>query len=186
MAEYVREEILIEHSFDRKRCRHEIGGMTAVLHCHHFATLISRLANDCKLVDAKRILADCAEDAFHAALSNYFKRHGVSGIERRASLAEQYFSTVGLGMMRVKYAGYCSGEVIMEHSHVDEGWLKKWGEANSPVNHIGRGYVTAAFSAIFDRGRRIYFATERRSIARGASQSVIRVTDAHCAGDGAA
>jgi len=178
MPEYVREDFKIEHSFDRKRCRHEIAGRTAVLHCHHFATLISRLANDCRLLDAKRLLAECAEDAFRSALSDYFKKHTVIGLKDRIHIAEQYFSAVGLGRLRVKCAGYCGGQVILEHSHVDEGWLKKWGEAKVPVNHIGRGYVCAAFSAFYDRPRREFQARETQSIAQGAEVSIITVTDA--------
>lgn len=177
MAEFVKRELLLDHHFDQKTCRHTINGITAVLHCHHFATLTTQLANDCGLLDGKKLLADCAEDAFYQVLVAYYKEHGIVELGERISIGEQYFSAVGLGKLRVKNAGSCSGKVILEHSHVDEGWIKKWGKADKPVNHIGTGFVTALFSAIYDRNKREFVAREEQSIATGAEYTVITVTD---------
>jgi hypothetical protein len=60
---------------------------------------------------------------------------------------------------------------------VDEGWLKKWGKADKPVNHIGTGFVTALFSAIYNRGKGEFVAVEEQSIVTGAEYTVIIVTD---------
>jgi hypothetical protein len=166
------------HSFDKERCRHEINGLTAVLHCHHFASLTTQLANDCQLLDAKKLLAECAEDTFYKVLTNYYQQHDITKLDDRIRIAELYFSEVGLGKMRVKYAGPYSGEIILEHSHVDEGWLKKWGVFDKPVNYIGCGFASALFSAIYDRERRQYSAKELQSIACGADVSVIEVIEA--------
>jgi len=163
--------------FDSDRCRHVANDQTLVLHCHHFASLTTQLANDCSLLDAKELLAECAEDAFHAVLDDYYRANNISDLKDRIEAAEYYFSESGLGKLKVTYAGTCAGEVELAHSHVDEGWIKKWGTASEHVNHIGRGYVTAAFSAFFDRPKRSYAAVERQSIACGAPVSVITVTD---------
>jgi hypothetical protein len=177
MAEFIKNKLQFEHRFDQKTCRHTINGITAVLHCHHFATLTTQLANDCGLLDGKKLLANCAEDAFYPVLSSYYKQYGVQGIRERIEIGEQYFSAVGLGKLKVKNAGPCSAKVILEHSHVDEGWIKKWGKADKPVNHIGCGYVTALFSAVYDRPRREFNAVEEQSIVTGSDTTVIIVTD---------
>jgi hypothetical protein len=169
---------ILKASFERSRCRHIANGQTLVLHCHHFATLTAQLANDCALLDAKTLLAQCAEDAFYPVLSNYYRQNTICDLKIRIGIAERYFAEAGLGKLRVTFAGTCVGEVALEHSHVDEGWIKKWGKSTQTVNHIGCGYVTALFSAVYDRPTRTYAAKERQSIACGANVSVITVTDA--------
>jgi len=168
---------VLPSKFDEQRCRHVAGDTTLVLHCHHFATLISQLANDCSLLDAKKLLAECAEDAFYGVLKDHYAKNNVADLSERVAIAERYFSEIGLGSLKVNYAGLCSGEVALKHSHVDEGWLKKFGESSQPVNHIGCGYATALFSAVFDMPKRHFAAVERKSIACGAGESVITVTD---------
>ena len=171
-------KLTLQHSFDKDRCRHEINGQTYVLHCHHFASLTTQLANDCKLLDAKKLLMECSEDAFYQVLTDYYRRNNVTDLASRILVAEQYCSHVGLGKMKITYAGPYSGEVVFEHSHVDEGWVKKWGVTDKPVNHIGCGLVTAVFSAIYGCNTRKYRAKEVQSIACGAKTSVIKVTEA--------
>ena len=164
--------------YHRDRGRHIAEGKTLVLHCHHFAALTTQLANDCSLLNAKKLLAECAEDAFHTVLTDYYRLNGVGDLKERIWAAERYFSECGLGKLKVSFAGVCSGEVKLLSSHVDEGWVKKWGVSLAPVNYIGCGYVTALFSAVFDKPKRFYSAKERQSIACGAPVSVITVTDA--------
>ena len=168
---------ILQTRYDRERCRHIADGKTLVLHCHHFASLTTQLANDCSLLDAKKLLAECAEDAFYAVLADYYHKNNVCGLRERIEAAERYFSEAGLGLLKVNYAGSCAGEVALKHSHVDEGWVKKYGVASKPINYIGCGYVTALFSAAFGKPKRSYLAKERRSIACGAQISVITVTD---------
>jgi hypothetical protein len=169
---------ILEARYDHDRCRHVADGQTLVLHCHHFAILTTQLANDCALLDAKKLLAQCAEDAFYPVLANYYRKRDIRELRERVGVAERYYAEAGLGALRVKSAGQCFGEVELAYSHVDAGWLKRWGKADQPVNHIGCGYVTALFSALYDRQRRAYAARERQSIALGAKLSVITVTDA--------
>ena len=168
---------ILRTNFDSDSCRHIANDQTLVLHCHHFASLTTQLANDCTLLDGKKLLAECAEDTFYKVLTDYYRQHNIYDLQNRIEIAERYFAEAGLGKLAVKYAGSCAGAVIMEHSHVDEGWVKKWGTASQPINHIGCGYVTALFSAIYDKPVRTYIAKERQSIALGADVSVITVTD---------
>ena len=171
---------ILQARYDRDRCRHiATDGQTLVLHCHHFASLTTQLANDCTFLDGKKLLAECAEDAFYTVLSDHYRQKNVTDLRKRIETAERYFAECGLGKLKVNYAGLCAGEVELKHSHVDEGWVKKWGVTSKPVNHIGCGYVTALFSAVFDRPKRSYVAKERHSIACGDDVSIITVTDTY-------
>ena len=171
MTQYKRTELVLHKEFDTKTCRHTIGGSTVVLHCHHYATLYTQLALDCSMLDAKALLAECSEDAWEEFLSAYYRTQNISGISERFALAEQAYAAAGLGKMRVTCAGPESGEVTVEHSHLDAGWLKKWGQHSTPVNFIGAGFIAAAFAAVFGRPVRTYVATETQSIVSGADSS---------------
>ncbi len=171
MAQYKKTELVLNKVFDAKSCRHTVDGDTVVLHCHHFATLYTQLALDCSMLDTKALLAECSEDTWKGFLSGYYREQGISDTNERIDLAEQTYAAAGLGRMRVTCAGPESGEVTLEHSHVDEGWIKKWGKAEVPVNFIGAGFIAALFEAVFDRPVRSYTVLETQSIVCGASCS---------------
>ncbi len=175
MAQYKKTELVLNKVFDTQSSRHQIDGNTAVLHCHHYAVLYSQLAMDCGMLDAKVLLAECSEDAWIEFLSGYYKNNGVASLEDRLSIGEQTFAAAGLGKMRITCAGPDSGEVSLEHSHVDEGWIQKWGKHDKPVNHIGAGFISALFAAAFDRPARTFIATETQSIVSGAACSQFTV-----------
>jgi len=168
MTTYKKIELVLNKAFDAKSCRHKIDGITAVLHCHHFAVLYTQLAMDCSMLDAKVLLAECSEDAWAEFLCGYYRTHGISCMAERIALAEQTYAASGMGKMHVACAGPESGEVTIEHSHVDEGWIKKWGKNDTPVNFIGAGFIAALFAAVFDKPVRSYFATEIQGIVCGA------------------
>ena len=128
MAVIKKTEIVLDKQFDPRSCRHTLNGAVSVLHCHHYATLYCQLADDCGMLDGKKLLAECAEDTFHEVLAEYYETHDIQTMADRFAIAEQYYAVTGLGKMRVVSAGRESGEVELEHSHVDQGWIKKWGE----------------------------------------------------------
>lgn len=168
--------LVIEHTFDPVRSRHYLNGQLAVLHCHHYATLFTQLANDARdIVDGTRILRESSEDIFFRMLSDYFKKHGISDAAERIDIGRQLFSALGLGLMEVSSSGNKGGEVVMKHAHIDEGWLKKWGPAKTPVNFIGCGYLEALFAAAYEKPTRSYKAEETQSIVTGADRSVFRI-----------
>jgi len=168
-------ELVLDRRFDPKTCRHSINGQVQVLHCHHYATLYTQLANDCGMLDGKRLLAEVSEDTFYNILRDYYAANNISNIEDRISIAEQYFAISGLGKMTVRCASPESGEVELSTSHVDQGWIKKWGHKDQPVNFIGWGYISAMFSAVFDKPTRAYSVTETQSIVSGAETSRFEV-----------
>jgi hypothetical protein len=171
MTRYAKTELVLNREFDAQSCRHRIDGNTTVLHCHHYATLYTQLAMDCGMLDATALLAECAEDAWEKFLRDYYQAQGITGLADRITLAEQTYAAAGLGKMRITCAGPESGEVTLEHSHVDEGWLKKWGAHDKPVNYIGAGFIAGAFAAIFDRPTRSFMAIETVGIVTGAPRS---------------
>ncbi len=175
MAQFKTTELHLDHQIDGRTWRHYLNGELSVLHCHHYATLYSQLADDCELLDGKKLLMECAEDSFYPVLSNYFAENGIDTTAERIAIAEQYFAAYGLGSMRVSCAGPDSGEVVLDHSHVDEGWVKKWSKRDAPVNFIGCGYIAALFAAVFDRPTRAFDVTEVQSIVSGAECSRFNV-----------
>jgi hypothetical protein len=164
-------ELSVERKFDPVRCRHSVNGETYVLHCHHYATLYTRLAGDCAMLDGKKLLREVAEDSVYKVLADYYAKHGIESVAERIAIGEQYYSFTGLGEMRVVAAGADSGEVDLIHSHVDAGWIKKWGQRDKPVNHISCGYVAGMLAAALGKGPRRFLVTETASIVSGAERS---------------
>jgi len=164
-------ELCIERKFDPVRCRHSVNGETYVLHCHHYATLYTRLAEDCAMLDGKKLLREVAEDTVYHTLENYFTGHAVASVAERISIGEQYYSFMGLGQMQVVCVGPDSGEVDLIHSHMDLGWSKKWGQRDAPVNHVSCGFVAGMLAAVLDKSPRTYTVTEAASIVSGAKRS---------------
>ncbi len=175
MAVLAKDELKIDHFYDRLTCRQYLNGVLSVLHCHHYSTLYTQLAEDVEFIDAKTMLAECAEDSFFDMLEKYFKDNNVKDVLKKITFAEQYFAAVGMGKMKVNFIGPESGEVELTHSHVDEGWKKKWGEHTKPVNHIARGYIAAMFSLFNDQGTRQYTVVEAKSIVMGHQKSLFNV-----------
>jgi predicted hydrocarbon binding protein len=167
--------LMLERQFDPARCRHTLDGETYVLHCHHYATLYTQLAEDAAMLDGKRMLAEVAEDTAYEVLSKYFESRKLTSVIDRIAVAEQYFAFAGMGQLKVLHAGVDSGVVELTRSHIDEGWVKKWGKTTKPVNHFTRGFIAGTFAAVFGRAPRTYQVIERSSIAMGADRSRFEV-----------
>ncbi|MGB7135239.1 MAG: hypothetical protein WBD46_08115, partial [Acidobacteriaceae bacterium] len=161
----------IEPRFEPRTCRHLVGDRTYVLHCHHYATLYTQLAEDCGMLDGKKLLAESAEDTFYQILCDFFAAQEPLSIDQRFAIGERFFSVTGMGTLSVRSAGPECGEVVLPTAHLDAGWIKKWGKSDRPVNHIARGFIAALFAAAFARPSRTYTVTETASIAAGAPES---------------
>ena len=170
-------ELKLERTFDSSRRRHYINGKLVVRHCHHYATLFTQLALDAKdLVDGTKILKEVAEDVFFEVLSDYFKKNGITTPGERMDIASQMVSAIGMGQMVIVSGDENGGEIDMLNSYVDKGWLKKWGTFKTPINFIGSGYISAVFSAVFEKPCRTYNVTETQSMVMGAEKSHFKVT----------
>jgi hypothetical protein len=164
----------IKRTFDEDTYRHSINGHNFVLHCHHYMALTTKLAADFADVGAAEVLCEATEDSIRPVLDSYFSEHGITSPDERLAIGSQYYSFMGLGQMDVSGSAG-GGEVKLQHSHVDEGWIKKWGQNGKPVNHVTRGFVAAMFAATFSKPARSYSVTEETSIVMGSPESTLVV-----------
>ena len=169
MTTYTTMDLTIDRRYDARRGRHTLNGVTHVLHCHHYLSLYTQLAEDCGMLDGPKLLAEVAEDSFCLFLSRYYREHRIDLLADRIALAEQYYAFTGLGKMIVLSAGPDSGVVELQHSHVDSGWQVKWGR--QIINHITRGYISALFAALFDTQPRTWDVRETSAMIAGADRS---------------
>lgn len=160
-----------DFTLDDKTYRNYLNGHAVVMHSHHYLALITKLAEDLDDINGPQILADTVEDSMRAIFEDYFQKHAISDPQQKAKVCTGYFSTFGLGKMTLGGNEQC-GEVKLSHSHLDEGWVMKWGKHHKPINHFTRGYVAAVFAAVFNRPPRSYAVTETSSMATGEDQSV--------------
>ncbi|MGD9162332.1 MAG: hypothetical protein PVG39_28240 [Desulfobacteraceae bacterium] len=168
-------ECKFEQRFDPEKCLQYVNDESSVLHCHHYATLFTKLAMDTKYLGGPKLLSESMEEAAYLTLSKYFIVENVSSVDDRRAIAEQYFALAGLGLLSISLSSD-GGRAVMKHSHVDEGWIKKWKKEKYSVNFIGQGYIAAAFSAINDKSIGTYRINEVRSIVKGESVSEFEVT----------
>lgn len=160
-----------EERFDTVRLRHYLNDEYTVFHCHHYLDLFTQLADDAALFNGNKIMADVAEEIFYEIFQNYFSKHNIISLQDKISLIEQYFAFIGLGSLKININEDRNGEAEMLHSHIDEGWIKKWTKKVTPVNFVGWGLLSAAFSAINDVPKGSYKIAETQSIVSGAESS---------------
>jgi hypothetical protein len=171
MAIFKKTEFILDHAFDPKTNRHSLNGFTSVLHCHHYTTLYTQLAMDAKETE---LLKNTTEDAFYDFLTDYYEVHKVECYREKLELAAQCYSALGLGKMEIVYAGEDSAEIRLLKSHVDSGWIKKWGKYDAPVNYITAGFISAMLSASFKRQTRTFNVAEVESIVMGSEASCFK------------
>lgn len=167
MAIEKKTEFVIDHRFDPVTNRHYLNGVCTVLHCHHYATLYSQLADDAVDFEGVRLMREAAEDTFYDVLKNYYAEHCIDSVADKISIAEQYWQAVGMGLIRFTGIGKYAALAVMEYSHIDEGWLKKWGGHTRPVNFFTSGFVAAVAALVNDKPARSFDVRENKSLACG-------------------
>ncbi len=160
-------EINLEHTWDPGLKRHYTNGKQTVWHCHHYATLYTKLALETKDEGGVDLFVQTGAEVWGDFLKDYFQKEGVSAVEDRIELARQYWKTIGMGLLSIESSAPESGTASMEYSHIDEGWIKKWQGSNQPVNLYTQGFLSGAFSTIYDKPIGAYAVTETASLAKG-------------------
>jgi hypothetical protein len=169
-------ELQIERKFDPATNRHYMNRVNTVLHCHHYAALHTRLADDAgELFDGLKLLEESARDSLFPILAGYIQRNGITDLSERVALIEKYWAFAGMGKLVVTDPSKDHGSAEMPFSHVDAGWIKKWGSREKAVNYITAGFLSAAFAAIYDLPVDSFQATETQSRVSGAEKSVFTV-----------
>jgi hypothetical protein len=161
--------------FDAERKLQYVNGEIAVLHCHHYATIFTKLALDMAFLEGPDHLRTAMEETAYLTLQRRFLVDGIHSAADREMLGKRYFSLAGLGQLEVD-ANENGGTATMRHSHLDEGWLKKWGTSKQPVNLIGQGYLAGFWSAMFARPVGHYKVRETESLVSGATASRFSIT----------
>lgn len=162
----------LKYGFDEQTYRHTLNGHEVVLHCHHYMALTTKLAMELEGVDGTQILAEVAEDTIRPMLETYVAENGVSDPAAVLQVGAEYYAVMGLGKMVVESAPP-GGKIRVPRSHVDEGWVKKWGQHDQPVNHFTRGYVAAMFAVAARKPPRSYRVQEVSSVVQGASETIL-------------
>ncbi len=166
-------EFRLDHRFDPGTKKHYLNDELSVLHCHHYSTLFTKLAMD---LDGVEHLVETGEDVFGRVLRQYFLDKAVSSVGERIGIAQQYWQAVGMGLIEISSSDASGGAAKMEYSHLDEGWLKKWGGSDKPVNIITRGFLAGVFAAVYDKPPRSYYVEETKSLARGDKAGEFTIT----------
>lgn len=172
MEESTQKVLKLENKFDPESCRHFLNGQTVVTQCHHYTALFIQLILDAsELTDSVRLMVESSEDSFFNMFEKIFSQDSDLMLNDKIKFAEQFYAVSGLGKMKVLYCGESGGEVILTHSHVDEAWLRKWGNFNRPINFITQGFISAFFGSIYHKNLRSYLVREEESIVCGAQNS---------------
>jgi hypothetical protein len=164
----------LKHTFDEKNYRHYLNGFNIVLHCHHYMSLTTKLAEDFDAIGGTKILAETAEDTMRPVFEEYVKSHSVGQGDARLKMAAEFYSVMGMGKMDASGTAD-TGTVTLSKSHVDQGWAKKWGNNSKPINHFTRGFIAAMYAVAFDKPARSYKVTETEAIVTGKPASAFAV-----------
>lgn len=162
--------------FDPNHMYQYVNNEISVMHCHHYAALFTKLAIEMEKIGGTSHLRDSMEESSYLTLQRLFLSQKISAKEEKIQIAQQYFGLSGLGQLELT-VNTSGGSAKMIHSHVDEGWVKKWQKEKRPVNFIGQGYVIAAFSMINDKPIGAYDIEETKSIVKGDRFSEFIITE---------
>jgi hypothetical protein len=168
-------DLNVKFDFDSGTYRHRMNGILSVLHCHHYLCLTTRMAIQFKSIGGIDILRSTAEDTLYPLLHEYVTDNNITAPEVRLDIGAQYYSIMGMGKMAATL-NRKGGAVKLFRSHIDQGWLKKWGRAEGHVNHFTCGYIAAMFSVATDTPPRSFSVRELESIVSGSKNSSFEVT----------
>jgi len=160
----------VEFSFDDKNYRHFTNGFLTVMHCHHYMTLLSKLAKDFDDFGGIQILRESVEDSVRPMIDDYCLKNHITSFEDRLDVGREYYAVMGMGSMQAS-GNEQEGEVTLNRSHVDQGWIKKWGKNDAPVNFWTQGYIAAMFASAANKSPRSYEVVEDASMVMGDESS---------------
>jgi hypothetical protein len=164
----------LDFTLDNQTFRHYLNGRPVVMHSHHYLALITKLVQEMDDFGGPQILTESVEETMRAIFDDYIKNNNLSSPQDKCNVGREYFSVFGLGKMIVT-GNENGGEVRLVRSHIDEGWVKKWGNSDKPINYFACGYIAAMFGAAFDKPLNTYSVTEAASIAVGDSENKFNV-----------
>ncbi len=159
----------LDFDLDNETYRHFLNGHPVVMHSHHYLALITKLAEEMNDINGSAILRDVVEESMRSIFDDYVQKNDLSSPLDRCNVGREYYSVFGLGKMVVT-GSESGGEVRLIKSHIDEGWVRKWGPSDRPINHFTCGYIAAVFGVAFNKPGKSYTVTEAASIAAGETE----------------
>lgn len=165
----------LDFSLDNETFRHFLNGHAVVMHSHHYLALITKLAEDFDDIGGAQLLRDVVEESMWAVFNDYVQKNGLTSPLQRCSVGREYYSVYGLGKLKVG-GTESGGEVCLIRSHIDEGWIKKWGRHTKPINHFTCGFIAAMFAVAFNKPVKSYTVTETESMAVTGAEGTFIVT----------
>jgi hypothetical protein len=160
-------ECPFEQSFDPIRKLQYINSDPSVMHCHHYSAIFTKLALELKDSGGTKYLTEAMEEASYIALRKVFITEALESTAERRSFVEQYYRLTGLGDLSIRDCSAAGGSITLRRSHMDEGWVKKYGKSSTPVNFVTVGFLAGAFAAIFNKHLRHFQVEETASMATG-------------------
>jgi len=156
----------LDFTMDNDTFRHSLNGHPFVMHSHHYLALITQMAENLDDIGGKQILMDVVEESMRTIFDDYIQKNGLTSAQDKCNVGREYYSAFGLGKMVIT-GDENGGEVRLVRSHLDEGWVMKWGTHDKPINYFTCGYIAAMFGAAFNKSLKSYSVTEAASIAAG-------------------
>lgn len=165
----------LDFSLDNDTFRQFLNGHAVVMHSHHYLALITKLAEDLGDIGGPQLLKDIVEESMLPIFNDYITKNGLTTPLQKINVGKEYYSAYGLGKIKVGGTER-GGEACLVRSHIDEGWIRKWGNHTKPINHFTCGYIAAMFSAAFGKPAKSYTVTETGGMAVNGNEGVFSVT----------
>lgn len=164
-------DLQFNQRFDNTTKLMYVNNIPSVMHCHHYTTNFIDLALQFEEMGAVEKMINAAEDSFFLLFKKYFITEKIESKEDKKQICEEMYAALGLGAMKIKHFSEKEGSAELHHSHIDEGWLKKFGKIDRPINFITLGFLKAVFNTIFSKTIRAYKVIEEESLVLGAEKS---------------
>jgi hypothetical protein len=164
----------LDFTFDPVTYRHYMNGFLTVLHCHHYMCLYTEAAEKFEDCGGTTILKEVTEDAMRPIFDDYYQKHNVADPVARLEVCSGFYAAMGMGKLIVEGSDK-GGTAKLIASHVDQGWIKKWGKRDKPVNYFTCGFLAASMAATFGLSPRSFEIVEEKSIVKGDSVSVFQI-----------
>ena len=160
----------LEFKFDANTYRHYMNGFLTVLHCHHYLCLTTQAAIEFKDIGGVDILVDTVIDTISPVLKDYIDKNQVISLGEKIDVGVGLYAVMGLGKMKVNLTKK-GGQVELSRSHIDKGWITKWGVKDICINHFTVGYINAMFAVASDMLPEKFKVEEISSIVSGEDAS---------------
>lgn len=152
-------------------CRQAFG-RHSVLHCHHYNCFLQRTIQDPEYIETLSLLKKSAAEIAYEHFSALQQEVSTQDWASLLSLAANLCKYRGFGILDFSKVNDSGGRVTSEMSHYGVGWLKKFGESDSPICHFLTGYIQGVLTSIFQKE---YSVSETLCYGKGNGKCIFEV-----------